>query len=91
MWTQRACASWLLVATVLVAFDPPQIFVYLDPQDRVDGIAETVAREACPFLRVDAVPLPIPFEVLWLRKAGESQRYVPDPGRRVPGLLTTCP
>lgn len=74
-----------------VALDPPQIFVYLDPPDRVDGVSERVAREACPYLRIDAVPLPIPFEVLWLRKAGEGQRYVPDPGRRVPGLLTTRP
>jgi hypothetical protein len=89
--SRHACAAWVLAVSVLLGFDPPHILVYLDPQDGVNGVAETVAREACPYLRAEEVPLPVPFEVRWFRKDGESRRYVPDPGRRVTGLLTTCP
>lgn len=87
----HACALWLLVVSILLSFDPPQVLVYVDSQDDVGGVVDMVAREACPYLRAEGVPLPVPFEVRWLRKAGESQRYVPDPGRRVPGFLTVCP
>jgi hypothetical protein len=89
--SRHACAVWVLVVSILLSFDPPQVLVYVDSQDDVDGVADMVAREACPYLRAEGVPLPVPFEVRWLRQAGESQRYVPDPGRRVPGLLTVCP
>jgi hypothetical protein len=82
---------WLLVVSILLSFDPPHVLVYVDFQDDVNGVADMVAREACPYLRAEGVPLPVSFEVRWLRKVGESQRYVPDPGRRVPGLLTVCP
>ena len=87
----RACAIGLLVVSVLLTFDPPIVLVYVDAKDDVNGVADMVARVACPYLRAEGVPLPVPFEVRWLRKAGESQRYVPDPGRRLPGLLTVCP
>ena len=91
MCARRACSAWVVVASVLLGFDPPQILLYADPQDYANGSAETVAREACPYLRAEGVPLPVPFEVRWLRKDGESQRYVPDPERRAAGLLTACP
>jgi hypothetical protein len=89
--SRHACTAWLLAVSVLLGFDPPQILVYVDPQDHVNGVAETVAREACTYLRAEGVPLPVPFEVRWFRKDGESQRYVPARERRVGGVLISCP
>jgi hypothetical protein len=89
--SRHACSGYLLAVSVLLVLDPPQIHLYVDPQEQVNGVVETVTREACPYLRVQGVPLPVPFEVHWFRKDGESERYVPDPGRRVEGILTTCP
>jgi hypothetical protein len=88
--SRYACAVWVLVLSILLSFDPPQVLVYVDSQD-VNGVSDMVEREACPYLRAEGVPLPVPFEVRWLRQAGESQRFVPDPERRVPGVLTICP
>ena len=88
---RHAWAMWVLLVSVLLGFDPPQVLVHLDPQDAMDGVAEMVARESCPYLRAEGMPLPVPFEVRWFRRAGESQRYVPDSGRRVLGLVTSCP
>jgi hypothetical protein len=82
---------WVLVVSVLVRFDPPEVLVYVDTPYDGNDVADMVAHEACPFLRTDGVPLPVPFEVRWLRKVGESQRYVPDAGSRVRGVLTVCP
>ena len=89
--SRHACAVWVLVLSILLSFDPPQVLVYVDAEDGVNGVADIVAREACPYLRAEGVPLPVPFEVRWLRQAGESHRFVPDPERRVPGVLTNCP
>jgi hypothetical protein len=89
--SRHACAMWVLVVSVLLSFDPPQVLVYVDAEGGVNGVADIVAREACPYLRAEGVPLPVPFEVRWLHQAGESQRFVPDPERRVPGVLTICP
>jgi hypothetical protein len=91
MAVRSICAAWVLVASVMLRLDPPLAILYLDAQDSVESAVDVVAREACPHLRVDRVPLPIPFEIRWLRKDGESARYVPDPARRVTGLLTSCP
>jgi hypothetical protein len=57
--SRHACAAWVLMVSVLLGFDPPQILVYVDPQDHVNGVTETVAREACPYLRAEGVPLPV--------------------------------
>jgi hypothetical protein len=88
---RHAGLMWVLFVSILLRFDPPLIVVYLDPDDDASAVAETVAREACPHLQVDGVPLPVPFEAHWFRKAGEDPRYVPDVGRHVEGLLTSCP
>jgi hypothetical protein len=89
--SRHACAVLVLVLSILLSFDPPQVLVYVDAEDGVNGVADIVAREACPYLHAEGVPLPVPFEVRWLRQAGESRRYVPDSGRRVLGLVTSCP
>jgi len=89
--SRHACVSWVLVLSILLSFDPPQVLVYVDAEDGVNGVADIAAREACPYLHAEGVPLPVPFEVRWLRQAGESRRYVPDSGRRVLGLVTSCP
>ena len=91
MRTPWLCATWLLAATVFLSLNPPYAIVYLDPQEPDGGITERVTRETCPYLRVDQIPLPISFEVRWLRKVGEAQSYVPDADRRIQGLIVACP
>jgi hypothetical protein len=88
--SRRACAVLVLVLPILSSFGPPQVLVYVDAEDGVNGVADIVAREACPYLHAEGVPLPVPFEVRWLRQAGESRRYVPDSGRRVLGFRDTA-
>ena len=89
--SRHASAVWVLVLSILLSFDPPQVLVYVHAEDGVNGLADIVAREACPYLHAEGMPLPVPFEVRWLRQEGESQRFVPDPARRVAGFLTICP
>jgi hypothetical protein len=100
LWRVARCGSqrwrparpmWVLLVSILLGFDPPQVLVHLDPQDAMNGVEEAVARASCPYLRAEGMPLPVPFEVRWFRREGESQRYVPDSGRRVRGLVTSCP
>ena len=84
----KTWAAWLLVTTVMLQLDPPALVVYLDPEDPPADTA-LVAKVACPSLRSEGVPLPVPYTVRRLQKAGESQRYVPT-SHGTNGLLTRC-
>jgi hypothetical protein len=46
----KRCAPWLLVATVMLQFDPPALVLYLDTQDP-PADAALVAKVARPTLR----------------------------------------
>jgi len=81
-------AAWLLVATVMFHFDPPTVVLYLDAEDPPADEA-LVAKIACPMLRVEGVPLPVPYAVRRLRRDGETHRNLPMP-RPNSGLLTGC-
>jgi hypothetical protein len=84
----KTWAAWLLVTTVMLQLDPPALVVYLDAEDPPADAAH-VAKVACPSLRTEGVPLPVPYTVRRLHKVGEAQRYVPTP-QAVTGLLTNC-
>jgi hypothetical protein len=84
----KTWAAWLLVISVQLQLDPPALVLYLDPEDP-PADAALVEKVACPSLRTDQVPLPVPYTVRRLRKAGEGQRYVPTP-QAITGLLTRC-
>ena len=81
-------AAWLLVTSVVLQLDPPALVVYLDPEDPPADVA-LVAEAACPSLRSEGIPLPVPYTVRRFRKAGEGRRYVPTP-QVIAGLLTRC-
>ena len=84
----KTWAAWLLIISVQLHLDPPALVVYLDPEDPPADTA-LVERVACPSLRTDRIPLPVPYTVRRFQKAGEAQRYVPT-AQVITGLLTRC-
>jgi len=80
-----------LAASVLLHLQPvPSLVVYFDGAMGEGRRVETAVQEAaCPYVRAERVPLPIPFRVFILRRDGESQRYVLA-GPQSEGLLTEC-
>ena len=84
----KRCAAWLLVATVMLQFDPPALVLYLDAEDP-PADAALVAKVACPTLRTEGIPLPVPYTIRRFQKLGESQRFVPT-SSGVTGLLARC-
>jgi hypothetical protein len=82
----------LVTASVLVAYDPVEVVVYVDALPPVATSIETTVQEAaCRYIRAEEVPLPVPYTVRLYQRAGESQRYVPRPAPIARGLLSTCP
>ena len=60
-------AAWLLVATVMLQFDPPALVLYLDAEDP-PADAALVAKVACPTLRTEGIPLPVPYTIRRFQK-----------------------
>jgi hypothetical protein len=87
---KQAGLGLLLALNLLLRLDPPEVVVYVDPGTRVEDPAAFAAREACPALTAQGVPLPVPFAIQWFRRHGEGNVLVPDPSRRVTGMLTGC-
>jgi len=81
----------LLTATVLLRLDPVELVVYLDAAPGAVPIERIVTEAACPYVRAEDVPLPVPYTVWMFQRSGESQRYVPQRAPLATGLLSKCP
>lgn len=83
----------LLLVNVLIHFDPPELTLTMEPDSARPANPEAfVAAEACRFLQVQRVPLPVPYTLVWLTNQKEGAgRYLEQNGPKLRGLLTRCP
>jgi hypothetical protein len=81
----------VLAASVLLYLNPPDLVIYLDQGQRIESPDRIAAESACGHLRAVGVPLPVPYVIMPLKSNGEGGAQVPDPSRRVSGMLSSCP
>lgn len=79
------------IASVLIRYDPVELIIYFDIRPDATAIETLVVEHACPYLRAEEVPLPVPYTVWVLHRSGESKRFVPKPEPIARGLLSRCP
>jgi hypothetical protein len=83
--------AWVLAATVLLRLNPPDVLIYPEAGERIEAPDQWAAASACSYLRSVGVPLPVPYAIQPFKSAGEGKAQVPDPTRRVTGMLNSCP
>jgi hypothetical protein len=76
---------------VMIRYDPPEILVYLDYHPPTTCADLIVAESACRYLLAEEVPLPVPYAIWLMQRAGEPKRYVPQQRPIATGVLSTCP
>jgi len=76
---------------VMIRYDPPEVFVYLDQYPAASCADAIVAESACRYLLAEEVPLPVPYAIWLVQRAGEAKRYVPQQRPIATGVLSTCP
>jgi hypothetical protein len=77
--------------SVLLRLEPVEVVVYLDGAPGPASIDAIVTEAACRYIRAEEVPLPLPYTVRVLKRAGESLRFTPQPAPIATGLLSWCP
>ena len=82
----------VLAVSVLLYLNPPDLVIYLD-QGEADRVSRPDGRGVGVqvHLRAAGVPLPVPYVIMPLKSSGEGGGQVPDPSRRVSGMLSSCP
>jgi hypothetical protein len=81
----------VLAVSVLLYLNPPDLLVYPDPGERFESPDRLVEESACKYIRAAGVPLPVPYVILPLKSNGEGGGQVPDPSKRISGMLSSCP
>jgi hypothetical protein len=81
----------VLAVSVLLYLNPPDLLIYPDAGERFESPDRLAAESACKYIRAAGVPLPVPYVILPLKSNGEGGGQVPDPSRRVSGMLSSCP
>jgi hypothetical protein len=81
---------WALGISVLLRLDPVEVVVYLDGVPDARSINAIVTEAACPYIQAEEVPLPLPYTVRVIKRAGESQRFLPESSPIASGLITKC-
>jgi len=76
--------------SVLLRFEPVEVVVYLDGIPEARSINAIVTEAACRYIQAAEVPLPLPYTVRVIKRAGESQRFVPESSPIADGLITRC-
>jgi hypothetical protein len=76
---------------VMIRYDPPEVLVYLDHYPAAPCADPIVAESACRYLLAEEVPLPVPYSIWLVQRAGEAKRYVPQQRPITTGVLSTCP
>jgi len=89
--TDGTLRNSLLRPEVMIRYDPPEILVYLDYHPATTCADLIVAESACRYLLAEEVPLPVPYAIWVVQRAGESKRYVPQERPIATGVLSTCP
>ena len=77
--------------SVLLRLEPVEVVVYLGGAPGPASIDAIVTEAACRYIRAEEVPLPLPYTVRVLKRAGESLRFTPQPAPIATGLLSWCP
>jgi hypothetical protein len=80
-----------LAVSVLLHLSPPDVVIYTDQSVKIESSDRLAAASACSYLRAAGVPLPVPYVIQPLRSNGEGGGQVPDPSRRLSGMLMSCP
>jgi hypothetical protein len=80
----------VLGISVLLRLDPVEVVVYLDGAPGAASLDAIVAEAACRYIQAEEVPLPLPYTVRVIKRAGESQRFVPQAAPIATGLITKC-
>ena len=80
-----------LAVSVLLHLDPPDVMIYVDRGVKIESPDRLAADSACKYLRAVGVPLPVPYVIQPLKSNGEGGSQVPDPSKRVSGMLLSCP
>jgi hypothetical protein len=91
MGMRKSVAMIALGASVLFRLDPVELVVYLDDAPEATSIDTIVAQAACPYVRAEDAPLPVPYTVRVFQRSGESRRYIPGNSPVAKGLLSRCP
>jgi hypothetical protein len=76
--------------SVLLRLDPVEVVVYLDGTPGTASVDAIVTKAACRYIQAEEVPLPLPYTVRLIKRAGESQRFLPEPSPIAKGLITRC-
>jgi len=84
---RKSVAMIALGASVLFRLDPVELVVYLDDAPEATSIDTIVAEAACPYVRAEEVPLPVPYTIRLFQRPGESLRYIPRSSPVAKGLL----
>jgi hypothetical protein len=77
----------LALSVALLLAGPPEIRVYADPGDVTDEAA--IREAACPYLRMQGVPVPAPTTLYRWKRVGEGPVFVAVPERTL--MLQACP
>jgi len=83
--------AWVLAVSVLLRLNPPDLLIYPDAGERIESPDRLVADSACSYIRAVGVPLPVPYVIQPFKSNGEGAGQVPDPSKRVSGMLSSCP
>lgn len=76
--------------SVLVRLTPPDVTIYVEPKVTVADAERFVQTVACPLLKADGVPTPVPYRLVWFQAAREGAAQTPGP-HDVRGVLWSCP
>jgi hypothetical protein len=87
---RKAVVLLALGISVLLRLDPAEVVVYLDGPPGTASIDAIVTEAACPYIRAEEVPLPVPYTVRVLKRAGESLRFTAQSAPIATGLLSWC-
>jgi hypothetical protein len=79
-----------LGVSVLLQFDPVEVTVYLDSPPGTASVDAIVTEAACHYIQAEEVPLPVPYTVRLLTRAGESLRFTPHAAPLATGVLSRC-
>jgi hypothetical protein len=87
---RNLAAMLALGVSVLLRLDPVEVIVYLDGAPATASLDAIVTEAACRYILAEEVPLPLPYTVRVIKRAGESQRFVPQSSAIATGLITRC-
>ena len=79
------------MSSVTIQYEELKVVIAVYPGDTPTDPEAYAAARACRYLRMQGIPLPVPFDLVFTA-ARSGGAVVPDEHRRhIAGLLTRCP